>query len=202
MPHPATPVSRSSVVRGLAWSVPAVAAVAAAPFAAASPSVVYTVAFAASGAGTATPVATTPPVTPAPPTLLVGVAASSGGTIRGAGSALTISGSTTVTFTFDRAVTNITFTLSGINAVLNSGAKGFQDVVALTPAPTRATLANGATGAGTTASPYTVTAEGVNGTVAVTLAGPIRSFSLTLSSARGSATPSIDLLNMRFNAAV
>lgn len=202
MSHPTTPVSRSSVVRGLAWSVPAVAAVAVAPFAAASPSVAYTVAFATSGVGTATPVATNPPVTPAPPTLQVGVAASGGGTIRGSGAALTITGSTTVTFTFDRAVTNLTFTLSGLNARLNSGAKGFQDQVVLTPAPTNGIPANGASGAGTATSPYTVTAEGVNGTVAVTYAGPITTFSLRLSSARGSAVPSIDVINMRFTAAV
>jgi len=184
MPHPATPVSRSSVVRGLAWSVPAVAAVAAAPFAAASPAR-YTLNFSTGVAATGVPDA---------PTARVGVTSTSPGGLARTTSQLTVNGVQTVTIDFGREVSDVTFTLADIDWYDNNGATGVREVVAVTPSPSR-TAPVGVTAT----SPFSTVTVDTTGFVDVTIAGPLRSITIQLSNTgRGKATPDVLVQNLSF----
>lgn len=79
-------VTRATVLRATAWSVPAVAVVAAAPYAAASPMLqTYAVLFTAAGQGVAHPVA--PVADPRPEDIAVSVTSSPSGGTKGSGTA-------------------------------------------------------------------------------------------------------------------
>lgn len=170
LPTASTTLSRAALVRGLAWSAPAVAVVAAAPLAAASPA-----GFTVSS------------------TLPGGFTRSSTG--------ISMTGAQTVTITFASPVTDVRFTIAGIDLVDNNGANGVREAVTLSPAPGVTSLSN-VSGTGAAGSPFLAQAEGVQGAAAVTYAGPITTLTITLASLRGKAVPSIEVSGISSTAPV
>lgn len=107
----------------------------------------------------------------------------------------------TITFTFSRAVTDLTFTVADID----SAGTGYYDAVSFSLAPT--TIVNGAAvkGAGTKASPLQainanqqVNSSTLANRSTVTFSGPLTTFSMTFSSATGTTAQQIFLTQMRF----
>lgn len=170
--EPSASRSRAAVVRGTAWSEPAVAVIAAAPLAAASP-LRYSVDFAAGVArsiGGGTPFA-------------VSVSGATG-TRTAAESGLTVTGAQTVTIDFRRDVTDAEFTLAGFDWVQDGDERGVKDTVTVTPAPT------GTVPAGVTpGNPFTAASEGTGRSVVVAIAGPVSGLTLQLSNPVGPDAP-------------
>ncbi|MEX3566321.1 hypothetical protein [Micrococcus endophyticus] len=158
---------------------------AAAPFAAASPAR-FTVDFTAGRAVTSVP---------GGPSIAVGVG-STGSVVRAGGSS-DLTGTQTVTITFGQEVRDVTFTVAGLTRVNNSGINGLLEQVTVAPAPGVASR-SGAVGAATAASPLQASAEGQEGSALVTMAGPLRSLTITLSSAQGRAVPRVTITGMSF----
>lgn len=96
-----------------------------------------------------------------------------------------------ITFDFGRPVTNLSFTITDVDAYETSAWRGqYRDAVHVSVPPTRAVLGNRVAGAGTQASPWTSAtapssstgldnATSSRGNVALTYAGPIRSLAVT-----------------------
>lgn len=188
-PEPARSVSRTAVLRGLAWTAPAVAAVAAAPFAAASPAR-FTVDFSAGRAVTSVP---------GGPSVIVTVG--SNGTLTRSASSLTLTGAQTVTITFSQSVRDLSFTVSGLDRVDNNGARGLLERVSVTPPP-GVVSSSGVAGAGTPGSPLQALTQGTSGSALLTVPGSTTSVTIVLSNGQGSATPVVAISGMTFLAEV
>ena len=99
-------------------------------------------------------------------------------------------------FSFTRAVTNLSFTLTDIDSATND----FIDSVVLTPGFTVSGRAGALQGAGTTASPFRPVgdnsavdnASGSGGNVTITYAGPLSSFTIDYRNAAASFSSAID----------
>ncbi|CAM3905747.1 hypothetical protein E4A47_01225 [Micrococcus flavus] len=137
------------------------AAVAAAPLAAASPTYTYRVDFAA---GVARPIGANVPA--GVPTIPVTITAPPN-TTRTA-TQLTVHQADTVTVQIGRSVTNLTFAVSDITGPDNNDNLRGQEYVTFTPAPS--TVAD--SGAATGTNPITVPTQNGTGSTAVTYAGP------------------------------
>lgn len=98
----------------------------------------------------------------------------------------------TITFDFGRPVTNLSFTISDVDAsgTTNGNTGQYRDAVYVSQAPTSVVLGDRVTGSGTTASPWVPNVATSNnsaldnttsarGNVRLTYAGPIQSLSVT-----------------------
>ena len=225
---PASPpsLSRRTVAHGLAWTVPAVAAAAAAP--AFAVSCANPAAF--TGRFTQADVYGTPPSTytwsaagRTPITLSLNTVADSGksltpnnltsaggsnqgynglGDLRADGLLLQQSGSggQRLTITFSRPVTNLQFTIADVDWLRSR----YRDAIVLDPEPTSVTNGPPLQGNGTTGSPVSAVSAGEvsSDTEAnrsrVTYAGPINSFTLYFSSTDGTTAQQIFLTGLTF----
>lgn len=214
-PPPAPAVSRAAVVRGLAWTTPAVAAVAVAPLAAASPWVGYSVTFTSStnrtnatGRGTATGAQPGAPVdtirvtssVDSPRTHLAGNL-----TAFGSGAGLTLSSQVdshtapqTFTLTFPHPVRDLSLTIGDITSNSNQGVKGYVDDVYVTPAPKTVTRTS-VTGDATATSPLVAVGDGVTGSATVTWAGPLTSVTVVLLNSGGRGEQMITVSNVKYS---
>lgn len=213
-------ISRRTIVRGAVWSVPVIAVAATAPLATASGCVIKVIDWNTFSSGTTVTPSTvlsaagsdvtarlTSSGTTSAPFNLVVTSGPDGG-ISGNYVNIALPGpgsrSQTVTVTFSRPVTDVSFTVGDIDA---QGTL-FQESVYLAP-ESFTVLSQGSTltGSGTAADPW-VAAAGVSvppssssGNAAVMYAGPIQSFSITLLDhvpATSTSSHSIDLFNISF----
>ncbi|MDY6054406.1 hypothetical protein [Micrococcus sp.] len=213
--RPLSELPRSTVLKGLVWSVPAVAAVAAAPVAAASPWVTHTVAFRADSTGTTTAVGSVP--AEGAPADVIRVNSSVGPSrtpvagnlsATGGGTGLTISSRArsanygggspqTVTLTFPVPVRDVRFTLRGIDTNGNAGSHGFHDTVVVTPSPV-IEARTGTVGNATASSPLTVPNGEASGSARVVVPGPVTSVTIALDNQAGSGVQSIVIADMTY----
>lgn len=222
--RPARSVSRRTLVKGAAWSIPVIAAASAIPHAAASVTcgdkvinwnqvptgTAVTPGTLLSAAGSSV----TATVTATGTTTLsdnLHVLAGPDGGLPGEFLNIGVPGGgqfeESVTVTFSQPVTNVSFTLGDIDSYVDNA---FQESVSLSPQSfSVVSLGSEVTGSGTSADPWLATA-GQNveptdsiGNVTVLYPGPLLSFTITLKdvfpSADGSTGHSIDLFDISFN---
>lgn len=99
-------------------------------------------------------------------------------------------------FSFTRAVSNLTFTLTDIDSISGD----FLDAVQLTPGFTWSNRAAGLTGVGTSADPFRQTSADVNannsssgaGNVTITYPGPLTGFTISYGNAAASFAKDVD----------
>lgn len=110
----------------------------------------------------------------------------------------------TVTLTFSRPVSNLTFTIADID----SAGAGYYDIVYFSTAPTTVRNGTAVKGSGTKASPLQainpnqqVNSDTVANRSAVTFAGSLTTLSITFASATGTTAQQIFLAKMSFTSA-
>jgi len=220
--------SRRAVTAGLAWSVPAIAATAAAPAYAASCAnpTTYTGDFTQANVYGAPPSSYTwtsasgntitldvSTVAYGGKSLMTNNLTSAGGINQGYSGRGDLesdglqlqqqgNGGQVLTISLSEPVTDLQFTI----ADLDWRSRGYRDAVVLSPTPTTVTNNSAVQGAGVAGNPLTpktaaeVNSDTLDNRSTVTYSGPITSFSLDFSSTDGTVAQQIFLTNLRFAA--